>query len=69
MVLLTYKLTIIYGINYSSAKYINLKKNLIIRRFGLSPSPGMVVRKKYFENGRDKIKWCDWRMRRDKLYA
>ena len=40
----TYKLTIIYEINDPSAKYVNLKKNLIIR-FGLSPSSGMVVRK------------------------
>ena len=41
-------LTIIYEINDPSAKDVNLKKNLIIRRFGLSPLSGMVVRKKYF---------------------
>ena len=29
------ELTIIYEINDSSAKYVNLKKNLIIQRFGL----------------------------------
>ena len=50
------KLTIIYEINDSSAKYVNLKKNLIIRRFGFCPSSGMVIRKKYFENSRDKMK-------------
>ena len=54
--LVTYKLTIIYEINDLSAKYANLKKNLIIRRFGLSTSSDMVVRKKYFENSRDKMK-------------
>ena len=55
--LVTYKLTIILKINDPSAKYVNLKKKiLIIRRFGLSPSSGMVVRKKYFENSRDKMK-------------
>ena len=32
------------------------EKILIIRRLGLSPSSGMVVTKKYFENSRDKIK-------------
>ena len=36
--------TIIYEINDPSAKYVNLEKNLIIRRFGLSPSSGMVIR-------------------------
>ena len=36
--LVTYKLTIIYEINDSNAKYVNLKKNLIMRRFGLIPS-------------------------------
>ena len=41
--LVTYKLTIIYRINDLSAKYVNLKKNLIIRRSGLSPSSGMVA--------------------------
>ena len=50
-----YKL-IIYEINDSSAKYVNSRKNLIILRFRLSPSSGMVVRKKYFENNRDKMK-------------
>ena len=34
--LVTYKLTIICEINDPSAKYINLEKNLIIRRFGLA---------------------------------
>ena len=41
--LVTYQLTIIYETNDPSAKYVNLKKNLIIRRFGRSPSSGMVV--------------------------
>ena len=36
--LVTYKLTIIYEINDSSAQYITLIKHLIIRRFRLSPS-------------------------------
>ena len=39
--LVTYKLAIIYDINDPSAKYVNLKKNLIIQRFGLSPSSGI----------------------------
>ena len=47
--LVTYKLMIICKINDLSAKYVNLKKNLIIRLSGLSPSSGMVVWKKYFE--------------------
>ena len=40
--LVTYKLTIIDEINDPSAKYINLEKNLVIRRFRLNPSSGMV---------------------------
>ena len=40
--LVTYKLTIIDEINNPSAKYINLEKNLVIRRFGLNSSSGMV---------------------------
>ena len=43
--LVTNKFTIIYEINDSSAKYVNLKKNLTILCFGLSPSSGMVLRK------------------------
>ena len=39
--LVTHKLTIIYEINDSSAKYVNLKKKFVIRRFGLSPSSGI----------------------------
>ena len=39
--LVTYKLTISYEINDPSAKYVNLEKNLITRRFGLSPSSGI----------------------------
>ena len=35
--MVTYKLTIICEIDGLSAKYVNLEKNLIIRRFGLSP--------------------------------
>ena len=56
--LVTYKLTIICEFNDPSTKYVNLKKNLIIRRFGLSPSSGMVVRngKFFFENSKDKMK-------------
>ena len=54
--LVTYKLTIIYEINDPSANYVHLNKNLIIRRFELSPSSGMVVKKKYFENSRGKMK-------------
>ena len=50
------KLSIIYEINDSTAKYVNVEKNLIIRRFGLSPSSSMVTKKKYFENSRDKMK-------------
>ena len=42
------ELTIIYEINDPSAKYVNLEKNLIVLRFGLSPSSGTVVREKYF---------------------
>ena len=42
--LVTYKFTIIYEINDPNAKYINLEKNLIIRRFGLSLLSGMAVR-------------------------
>ena len=34
--LVTYKLMIISEINDPSAKYVNLKKNLIIGRFGFS---------------------------------
>ena len=30
-------------INDPSAKYVNLEKNLIIRRFGLSPSSGIIT--------------------------
>ena len=56
--LVTYKLTIIYEINDPIAKYIDLEKNLIIRRFGLSLSSGVVRNgKKYiFKNSRDKMK-------------
>ena len=54
--LVTYKLKIIHKINDPSGKYVNLKKNLIIQCFGLNPSSGIVVRKKYFENNRDKMK-------------
>ena len=42
--LVTYKLTLIYEINDSSAKHVNLKKNLIVP-FGLSPLSGIVERK------------------------
>ena len=52
----TYKLTIILKINDPSAKYVNLKKNFNNTTFGVSPPSGMVVRKKYFENSRDKMK-------------
>ena len=49
-------LTIIYEINDPSAKYVSLEKKLIIRRFRLSPSSGMVVR-----NGKDILKIAEIR--------
>ena len=52
----TYKLTIIYEINDPSSKFENLEKNLIIQRFGLSLSSGMVVR-----NGKNTLKIAEIR--------
>ena len=49
VVLVTYKLAIIYEVNDPSAKYVNFEKNLIIRRFGLSPLSGVAVRKNILE--------------------
>ena len=41
--LVSYKVTIIHEINDPSAKYESLEKKFKIRRFGLSPSSGMVL--------------------------
>ena len=41
--LVSYKVTIIYDIDDPSAKYENLEKMVKIRRFGRSPSSGMVI--------------------------
>ena len=55
--LVSHKVTI-YEINDQSAKYVNLEKNLQIRRSRLSPSSGMVVwKERNFENSRDKMKY------------
>ena len=54
--LVTYKLTIVYEIDNPSANHANLEKNVIRRRFGLSPSSGMVVR-----NGKNILKIAEIR--------